>query len=94
MSYVSCKLKRCKYPNHKQHIANFLKKYPTVKARVPQTIIMVDPKDWPVVLENPILNKTACCQICSVAEDIALAKKGIGTTGLGQVRSCHWKERV
>jgi hypothetical protein len=36
-------------------------------------------------LENPALNTTACCQGCSFAEDLARAKKGIGTPGVGQV---------
>jgi hypothetical protein len=51
---------------------------------VPQTIILVDSKDWAVALENPTLNTTECCQVCSIAEDMARAEKGIGTTGLGQ----------
>jgi hypothetical protein len=72
---------KCKNPNHTPHIANFVKKYPT-KRRVPQTIILVDPNDWSVALEHPTLNTTECCQVCSIAEDIAQAKKGTGTTGL------------
>jgi hypothetical protein len=82
-------MKRCKNPNHKAHIANFIKKYPSSKGRVPKTIIMVDPKDWAVNIEHPALNTTECCQVCSIGEGIALAEKGIETTGLGQVCSCQ-----
>ena len=64
------------------------------KGRVSQTIILVDPKDWSIDLEHPGKNTTKCCQVCSIAEDIALAEKGIGTTGLGQVCSCQWKDRL
>ena len=74
-------------------MTNFIKEYPTAKGRVPQTIIMVDPKDWGIALEHPELNTTECCQVCSIAEDIALAAKGIGTTGLGQICSCQWDIR-
>ena len=84
----------CENPNHKQDVKNFVKRYPTAKERVPQTIILVDPKDWAVALETPTLNTTEGCQVCSIAEDIARAEKGIGTTGLGQVCSCQWKNRV
>jgi hypothetical protein len=79
----------CKNPTHKVHLANFVTKYPTAKGRVPQTILLVDTKDWAVALEHPTLNTTECCQVCSIAEDIAQAKKGIGTTGLGQSCSCQ-----
>jgi hypothetical protein len=54
---------------------------------------MVDPKDWGIALEYPELNTTECRQICSIAEDIALAEKGIGVTDLGQVCACQWKVR-
>lgn len=84
----------CKNPNHKVHVANFVRKYPSAKGIVPHTIIMVDPKDWAVALENPTLNTTECCQVCSIAEGIALAEKGIGTTGLGQICTCQWKFRL
>jgi hypothetical protein len=79
---------KCKNPNHTLHVANFVKKCPTAKGRVPQTIILVDPNDWDVALEDSSKNTTECCQVCSIAEDRALAKKGIGTTGLG-VCSCQ-----
>jgi hypothetical protein len=78
-------------PNHKLHIKNFVKKYPTTKGRVPSTIILVDPMDWAVALEDPRKNITECCQVCSIAEGIARAQKGIGTTGLGQVCSGQWE---
>ena len=84
---------KCKNPNHTLHVANIVKKYPTAKRRVPQTIILVDPNDWFVALEHPTLNTTECCQVCSIAEDIAQAKKGTGTTDLGQVCSCQWSIR-
>jgi hypothetical protein len=87
-------LKQCKNSNHKKHVANFVKEYPTAKRRVPQRIIMVDPKDWGIALENPELKTTECCQVCSIAEDIAQAERGIGVTGLGQVCACQWKDRV
>jgi hypothetical protein len=54
---------------------------------------MLDPKDWGIALEHPELNTMGCCQGCSIAEDIALAEKGIGTTNIGQVCSCQWKDR-
>ena len=53
-----------------------------------------DPKNWSIDLEHPSENTTEYCWICSLAEDIARARKGIGTTGLGQVCYCQWKERV
>jgi hypothetical protein len=84
---------KCKNPNHKKHVANFTKEYPTAKGRVPKRIIMVDPKDWGIALEHPELNTTQCCQVCSIAEDIALAEKGIGVTNLGQSCDCQWKVR-
>ncbi|MGH9985764.1 MAG: hypothetical protein ACRD8W_17610, partial [Nitrososphaeraceae archaeon] len=40
---------------------------------------------------NPVLNTTECCQVCSIAKDMARAKKGIGVTGLGQSCACQWK---
>ncbi|MGH9976901.1 MAG: hypothetical protein ACRD8Z_13860 [Nitrososphaeraceae archaeon] len=85
---------KCKNPNHTLRVANFVKKYPSAKGRVPKTIILVDPKDWAVALENPTLNTTECCQVCSIAESIARAEKGIGVTGLGQSCSCQWENRV
>ena len=85
---------KCKNPNHTLHVANFVKKYPSAKGRVPKTLILVDPKDWSIDLEHPSRNTTQCCRPGSIAEDIALAKKGIGTTGLGQVCSCQWKDRL
>ena len=81
---------KCKNPDHEIHVADFIKKYPSAKGRVPQTIILVDPNDWSVALENPTLNTTGCRQVCIIAEGIAHAKKGIGTTGLGQMCSCQW----
>jgi hypothetical protein len=82
---------QCKNPNHKLHVTNFIKKSPTAKGRVPRTIILVDPKDWAVALENPVLNTTECCQVSSIAKDIARAKKVIGVTGLGQSFACQWE---
>jgi hypothetical protein len=82
-----------KNPNHKAHDTNFIKKYPSAKERVSQTIIMVDPKDWGIALENPELNTTECCQVCSIAEDIEISEEGIGTTSRGQICSCQWNDR-
>jgi hypothetical protein len=79
--------------NHKAHDTNFIKKYPSAKERVPQTIIMIDPKDWGIALENLELNTTECCQVCSIAGDIEISEKGIGTTSLGQICSCQWNDR-
>jgi hypothetical protein len=45
-------------------------KDPSAKGRVPKTIILVDPKDWAVVLERRALNTIKRCQICSKAEGI------------------------
>ncbi|MGB7635172.1 MAG: hypothetical protein WBL68_15735 [Nitrososphaeraceae archaeon] len=84
---------RCRNPNHKRHVTDFVKKYPSAKGRVPKTIILVDPNDWAIALEDPSKNTTEYCQVCSIAENIAQARKGIGTTGLGQVCSCQWKIR-
>jgi hypothetical protein len=39
-------LKRCKNPNHKEHVANFIKK--SAKGRVSRTIIMVESNDWAI----------------------------------------------
>jgi hypothetical protein len=61
---------KCKNPDHMVHEANFIKKYPSAKDRVPNTIILVNPKDWAIALENPALNTTECCQVCSIAEDL------------------------
>jgi hypothetical protein len=55
---------------------------------------MVDPRDWGIALEHPTLNTTECCQVCSIAEDIARAEKGIGVTNLGQSCACQWKDIV
>jgi len=54
---------------------------------------MVDPSDWTVALEHPSKNTTEYCRVCSIAEGIAQAEKGIRTTGLGQVCSCQWKNQ-
>lgn len=84
---------KCKNPNHKAHVANFIKKYPSARGRVlPKTIILVEQNDWAVALDDRIKNTTECCRVCSIAEDIARAKKGIGVTGLG-VCFCQWKVR-
>jgi hypothetical protein len=44
LTIIPIDLKRCKNPNHKKHVANFIREYPTAKGRVPKRIIMVDPK--------------------------------------------------
>jgi hypothetical protein len=65
---------QCKNPNHKLQVADFVKKYPSAKERMPNIIIVVDPNDWSVALEHPTLNTTVCCQVCSIAKDISQAK--------------------
>jgi len=40
---------------------------------MPKTLILVDPKDWAVSLEDPKMNTTECCQVCSISEDIIRA---------------------
>jgi hypothetical protein len=80
---MSIDLNQCKNPHHEESVANFIKEYPSAKGRVPQRILMVEPKDWGIALEHPELNTVECCQVCSIAEDIAQAEKGIGVTGLG-----------
>jgi hypothetical protein len=84
-----------KNPNHKVHVANFVKKNPSAKSGVPDTIILVDLQDWAVELTDLTgkKNTTECCQVCSIAEGIAQAENGIGTTGLGQVCFCQWKNQ-
>jgi hypothetical protein len=42
----------CENPRRKEHIANFVKKFPTAKGRVPDTILIVDPRSY-YVSENP-----------------------------------------
>jgi len=63
----------CENPRHTEHVANFVKKYPTAKGNVPQTLILVDPKDWAITLDDPKMNTTECCQVCSISEDIIRA---------------------
>ncbi|MGA6991184.1 MAG: hypothetical protein WBL67_12435 [Nitrososphaeraceae archaeon] len=43
---------KCENPRHKEHIKNFVKKYLTSKGRVPDTIIIADPKYW-YISDNP-----------------------------------------
>ena len=62
----------CKNPNHKQDVKNFVKKYPTAKSNVPNTIIMIDPK-YLYISDNPKENTTRCCRVCSIPEDIRRA---------------------
>ena len=46
----------CENPRDKEHVTNFVKKYPTAQGRVPKTLILVDPKDWaPTTLHNNAL---------------------------------------
>ena len=62
----------CENPKHKEHIKNFVKKYPSAKGRVSDTIIIVDPKFW-YISDNPKDNTVPCCQVCSISEDIIRA---------------------
>lgn len=60
--FLVCNMKcySCKNPNHKRHIAAFVKKYPSAMGRVPNAIILVDPNDWSIDLEHPNKNSTEC----------------------------------
>jgi hypothetical protein len=31
-------------------------------------IITVNPEDWAISLEDPKMNTTECCQVCSISE--------------------------
>jgi hypothetical protein len=42
------------------------------KGRVPDTIIVVDPRTW-YVSDIPKDNAVRCCQVCSISEDIKRA---------------------
>jgi hypothetical protein len=50
----------CENPRHKEYIEDFVRKFPTTKERVPDTTILVDPKDWAISLEDPEVNTTEC----------------------------------
>ncbi|MGH9927387.1 MAG: hypothetical protein ACRD5B_18625 [Nitrososphaeraceae archaeon] len=63
---------KCKNPRHKEHVKNFVRKYPIAKGRVPDTIITVDSKYW-YISDNPQDNTIPCCQVCSISEDIIRA---------------------
>jgi hypothetical protein len=64
----------CENPRRTEHVANFIKKYPTAKGRVPDTIIIVDPKDWVISLEDPNMNTTECCQVCSISKPTVIGE--------------------
>jgi len=51
----------------------FCEEIPHSKGRMSKTLILVDPKDWAVSLEDPKMNTTECCQVCSISEDIIRA---------------------
>ena len=36
---------------------------------MPKATILIDPNDWAISLEDPKLNTTECCQVCSISED-------------------------
>jgi hypothetical protein len=63
----------CRNPRHKEHVKDLVRKFPTAKGRVPRTTILADPKDWAVSLDDPEVNTTECCQVCSISEDIIRA---------------------
>ena len=63
----------CRNPRHKEHIEDFVRKFPTAKGRVPKKLIQVDPKDWAISLQDPEANITECCQVCSISEDTVCA---------------------
>ena len=57
----------CRNPRHKKHVKNFVRKYPTAKGRVQDTIITVDPKYW-YISDNPKDNTARCCQVYSIQD--------------------------
>ena len=63
----------CQNPRHKEHVKDFVRKFPTAKGRVPNATILVDPKDWAISLEDPEVNTTECCRVWSISEDIIRA---------------------
>ena len=63
---------KCENPRHKEHVKNFVRKYPTTKGRVLDTIIIVDPKYW-YISDNQKDDTVPCCQVCSISEDIIRA---------------------
>jgi len=65
---------QCQNPGHKEHLKNFIRKYPSAKDRVPDTIITVNPEDWAIDLEHPEKNTVKCCKMCSIQEDIKRAR--------------------
>ena len=71
----------CQSSRHKEHVKNFVKKYPTAKGKVPDTMITVNPEDWVIDLEDPKKNTVQCCQMCSIQEDIK------------RVTSLEWKDQ-
>ena len=57
---------KCENPRHKEHVKNFVRKYPTTKGRVLDTIIIVDPKYW-YISDIPKFNTVPCCQVLEQA---------------------------
>ncbi|MGB7662280.1 MAG: hypothetical protein WBL67_06050 [Nitrososphaeraceae archaeon] len=78
----------CENPNHKQHGKNFVKKYPTAKGNVLDTIIMVNPRFWDIS-DNPKENTTRCCQVCSIQDDIKRATNRKNEPA--RPCSCRWE---
>jgi hypothetical protein len=64
----------CENPRHTEHVANFIKKYPRQREGLPDTIIIVDPKDWVISLEDPKMNTTECCQVCSISKPTVIGE--------------------
>ena len=54
--------------------SEFYKEIPQAKGRVPDTIIIVDPKDWVISLEDPKMNTTECCQVCSISKPTVIGE--------------------
>jgi hypothetical protein len=59
----------CENPRHREHVKNFIKKYPSAMGMVPDTIILVDPRTW-YILDIQEDNTVPCCKVCSISEDI------------------------
>ena len=73
---------RCKNPNHKHHVVDFVKKYPSAKDRVPnkishqsiQMIHLCGSKKSDFEYKQNVARS-------DIAEDIARARKGIRSNG-------------
>jgi len=85
----------CQNPNHKQHLKDFLKDYPTARKNAKFAIIDVNPEDWGIDLEHPEKNTINCCQRCSIQEDIKQASNPDRNDqpAPADICACQWKVR-